>query len=108
MHEGLCQERMQVIVVDDFAAFYNTERRADLRRSPFPGLGDTDGNGVCTVVPGKGISLRRSDADLTVLRKRCRCFIRRASCTHGIRPSCGKEGQKEGEYEHKHFHEIQR
>ncbi len=46
VHDGPGQEWMQMIVIDDFTALYNTESGTKLRRSPFFGLGDTDGDGI--------------------------------------------------------------
>ncbi len=42
MHHGLCKERMQMIVVNDFPAFDDAECGACLRRSPSYGLGNAD------------------------------------------------------------------
>ena len=119
MYEGPGQEWMQMIAVDDFAAFDHAESRTDLRRSPFPGLGQTDGNGIRAVVAGESISLRRCDADFPVLRKVSGVFsggtfrdtaqtATGSMCTHNFRPPSGKEGQKERKYEHKEFHAVQR
>ncbi len=69
MHDGLCQEWMQVIVIDDFPAFYHAERRAYLRADPSSGLGCPDGNRVSAVISGKSVALRRRDANLPILRK---------------------------------------
>ena len=46
MNDGPGKEWMQMIVVDDYAAFDHAESGTDLRRSPFPGLAQTDGNGI--------------------------------------------------------------
>ncbi len=67
MHEGLGQERMQMIVVNDFSAFYNAESRANRLIKAPEGLVYPDGNGVCAVAAGKSITLRRCDADFPVL-----------------------------------------
>lgn len=77
MHNRLGQERMQVIVVNDFPSLYNPEGRANRLMNPPAGLGDSDRNGTCAVVAGKSISLRRRNADFPVLRKICCCFCRR-------------------------------
>ena len=109
MHEGLGQEWMQMIVVDDFPALYHAECRADLRRSPFPGLGYTDGNGIRAVIPGKSITLRCGNANLPILRIIGNTLIRRTfRDTRDFCPPSGKEGQKEREYEHKELHILQR
>ena len=121
MNDGLGQEWMQMIVVNDFSALYNAECRADLRRSPFPGLRYTDGNGISAVISGKSITLRRSNANLTILCKIYRLLSRRTfrdialTATGSIGaydfrpcPPFGKEGQKERKYEHKEFHAVQR
>ena len=121
MNDGLGQEWMQMIVVDDFSALYNAECRSDLRRSPFPGLRYTDGNGICAIISGKRISLRRSDANLPIMReiyhilskRTCRDIAMTATGSIGAYdfrpcPPFGKEGQKERKYEHQEFHAVQR
>lgn len=77
VYDGLGQEWMQMIIINNFSGFDNTESRADLRRGPFPGLGYTDRNGTGAVIAGKSISLRCRDTDLPVLRKICYDFSRR-------------------------------
>lgn len=119
MRDVLSQEQMQVVVVDDFSALQNPECRADLRRSPFPGLGDAAGNGIRAVAPGKRITLRRRNAALLVLRKICCFFSGRTfrdpgltaagnACAQDFSPALGKEGQKNRKYEHKLFQGVQR
>lgn len=94
MHYGLGQEWMQMVVVDDFAAFDDAEGRADLRIDPPAGLCCLDGNRVCAVTAGKSISLCRYNADVAVVSDS-------RDRTHFFRPSSGKEGQQDGKYEHK-------
>ena len=55
-----------MIVVNDFPALYHAERRAHRLIQPPEGLGQPDGNGVRAVAAGKGVSLRRGDADFPV------------------------------------------
>ena len=113
MYEGLGQEWMQVIVVDNLPALYNAECRADLRRSPFSSLGYTDGDRISAIISGKSITLRRSYANLPILCKIASILSRRTfrdiALTAAGRigaydfhpcPPFGKEGQKERKYKH--------
>ena len=59
---------MDIVVVDDLPGFDHAESRFCLRRSPPPGIRSPDRNGIGAVVPGEGISLRRSNADVPVKR----------------------------------------
>ena len=111
MHDGLGQEWMQTIVVDDFTAFNHAESRADLRRSPFSSWGYPDGDRISAIISGKSITLRRSYANLPILCKIARILIRRTFRNNYDFHPCppfGKEGQKERKYEHKEFHPVQR
>ena len=84
-------------IVDDFAAFYDADGRADLRIDPPAGLYRPDRKGVAAVVAGKSISLRCGNANIPVPGK--------IHCAHGFcRPPIGQEGQKERKDEHKEFH----
>lgn len=113
MYEGLGQEWMQVIVVDNLPALYNAECRADLRRSPFSSLGYTDGDRISAIISGKSITLCCSYANLPILCKIASILSRRTfrdiALTAAGRigaydfhpcPPFGKEGQKERKYEH--------
>lgn len=103
MHDGLGQERMQMIIVDDFTVLYYTESRVDLWIDTPAGLGRPDGNRVCAVVPGKRVSLCRRDADFPILCK-IYCFFSgrifrdialiatRRTSTYNFSSSSGKEG----------------
>lgn len=83
-------------IVDDFAAFYDADGRADLRIDPPAGLYRPDRKGVAAVA-SKGISLRCGNANIPVPGK--------IHCAHGFcRPPVGQEGQKERKDEHKEFH----
>jgi len=66
MHEGLREEWMVMIVIDDFPAFYYTEGGADLRVDAPAWLRRPYRNAICAAVPGKSISLNRSNADIPV------------------------------------------
>ena len=61
------QERMQMVVVDDLAALNDAESRFGLGRSPPAGIRGPHRNGIAVLAARKGISLRRSDANLPVL-----------------------------------------
>ena len=61
------QERMQMVVVDDLAALDDAESRFGLGRSPPAGIRGPHRNGIAVLAARKGISLRRSDANLPVL-----------------------------------------
>lgn len=78
MHDGLGQEWMHLIIVNDFPALYNAESRANLRIYPPAGLGGPDRNGVCAIVAGKSISLRCSNTNIPIMRIICNMLCRRA------------------------------
>ena len=116
MNDGLGQEWMKMIVVDDFTALNNAKSRAELRVDSPAGMGCLDGNRVCAVISGKSAALGRCDANLPIMLKICRILSRRtfrdiafrSTYTHYFRSPSGKEGHKERKYEHKEFHAVQR
>ena len=55
-----------MVVVDDLAALNDAESRFGLGRSPPAGIRDPHRNGIAVLAARKGISLRRSDANLPV------------------------------------------
>ena len=86
-------EWMQMIVVNDFPSLYDPEGGADLRRGPFAGLGEADGNGIRPAPARKSVSRRCRDAYLAVWGLiRALALILQIS-PHDIRPSPREEGQ---------------
>ena len=67
MHDGLGQEGMQMVVVDDFSAFDDAEGGPYLQLRPSSGLRDTDQDGIRAAVSCEGVSLCGSDAEFPVL-----------------------------------------
>lgn len=67
MYEGLGQEWMQMIVVDDSSALDDAEGGPYLRLGPSSGLGDADQDRRCAALTRKGESLCGSDAEFPVL-----------------------------------------
>lgn len=67
MHDGLGQEGMQMVVVDDFSAFDDAEGGPYLRLRPSSRLRDTDQDGIRAAVSCEGVSLCGSDAEFPVL-----------------------------------------
>ena len=63
---GLSEERMQMIVVDDLTALDNTGIGPGLRRSPPARLGSADRNKVAALAAGKGVTLCCCNADFPV------------------------------------------
>ena len=92
MHDGLGQEWMQMIVVDDFPSLDYAEGRTDLRVDPPAGLGRLGRNGVRAVVTGKSVSLRRCNADFPVKGRAALNAVGRAGA-HNHCFSSGREGQ---------------
>lgn len=76
LYERQCQERMQMVVVDDFAALDDSESRFGLGRSPPAGICRPYRYGIAVLAACKGISLCCRDADLPVLGQ-VRRFVRR-------------------------------
>lgn len=67
VYEGLGQEWMQMIVVDDSSALDDAEGGPYLRLGPSSGLRDTDQDGIRAAVSCEGVSLCGSDAEFPVL-----------------------------------------
>lgn len=83
LQNGLREERMQMIVVDDFSALDNAGVGPGLRRSPSAGLCGTDRNKVAGFIIGKGVTLGRRDADFPVQRNLI-ILLRRRTGRHAV------------------------
>ena len=88
LYERQCQERMQMVVVDDFAALNDSESRFGLGRSPPAGIRGPHRNGIAVLAARKGISLHRSDTDFPVLGQIQR-FVRRRRLSNIARTISG-------------------
>lgn len=71
LQNGLREERMQMIVVDDFSALDDAGVGACLGRSPSAGLCGTDRYKIAGFITGKSVSLGCGDAYLPVERLVC-------------------------------------
>ena len=107
---------MDIVVVDNLPGFYNAESRFCLRRSPAPGIRSPDRNGIGAVVPGEGIPLHRSNADVPVKRIIDRLLRRRPlrnrtlasarlQLADRICPAPGEQGQQQRQYQRQQFHQ---
>ena len=76
---GLCEERMQMIVVDDLSALDNAGVGPGLRRSPSARLCGTDRDKVAGFITGKGVTLSCSKAYFSVKGPVCLLLGRRRS-----------------------------
>ncbi len=57
---------MRTVIVNYLAAFDDTKGRAGLRRSPAPGIGIPDRDGIRTAASRKRLSRRRREAYIAV------------------------------------------
>ena len=60
--ENRCQERMRAVIVDDLAAFDDTEGRTGLRRSPPSGMSIPERDGIRTSAARESLPLSRRKA----------------------------------------------
>ena len=116
LQNGLCEERMQMIVVDDFSALDDAGIGPGLRRSPSARLCGTNRDKIAGFITGKSVSLGCRNTYFPVKGPVCLFFGRRGSrnadaiipgrnLTHNPILLSEEEGQYQRQYQRQILHQ---